>query len=137
MTGATFTVPLEATAYAVRHNMEAMAEAGVRPKRVVAVGGGASASLWPQIVTDITGLPQVLHMYTVGAAYGDAWMAARLMDPDAEIDQWNPPASILTPRADIDYRQIYQWYRDLHESTREIQHSLAQLGSDPAAGRGF
>jgi xylulokinase len=126
--GEIYRAALEATAYAVRHNLEAMAEAGVQPKRVVAVGGGASSALWPQIVTDVTGLAQVLPTHTVGAAFGDAWMAARLRDPAVEIDDWNRPASTLVPRADADYAQLYGWYRDLYESTLEIQHGLARLG---------
>jgi xylulokinase len=132
--GDIYRAALEATAYGVRHNLESMAEAGVQPQRVVAVGGGASSSLWPQIVTDVTGLAQVLPTHTVGAAFGDAWMAARLLDSAAEIDEWNQPAAILSPRADADYTQLYDWYRDLHESTREIQHGLARLGGSGPVG---
>lgn len=123
--GDLYRAALEATAFAVRHNLAAMAEAGVRPNRVVAVGGGASAALWPQIVTDVTGLAQVLPTHTVGAAFGDAWMAARLLDPAADIDGWNPPAATLAPRADLGYAELYQAYRNLYPATREVQHLLA------------
>ena len=87
---------LEATAFGVRHNVEAMLEAGVDVRRVVAVGGGTQGGLWTQIVSDVTGLEQVLPSQTIGAAYGAAFLAAGLVgSPD--IDRWNPPAGTSVP----------------------------------------
>src|SRR2546426_5458009 len=37
---------LEGTAFALRHNLEAMAEAGGGPRRLVAVGGGTRGGPW-------------------------------------------------------------------------------------------
>src|SRR5690625_4209377 len=42
---------LEATAFGVRHNVEAMNEAGARIDRIVAVGGGVQGDLWTAIVS--------------------------------------------------------------------------------------
>ena len=126
--GDVYRAALEATAYGVRHNLQAMADAGVQPTRVVAVGGGTTTALWPQIVTDVTGLAQVIPTQTIGAAFGDAWMAARLLGAKDAIDDWNPPARVLNPDSGGDYDQMYGWYRELHESTREIQHGLARRG---------
>ncbi|MGO4341189.1 FGGY-family carbohydrate kinase [Pedococcus sp. 2YAF34] len=131
--GDVYRAALEATAYGVRHNLEAMADAGVQPARVVAVGGGATTSLWPQIVTDVTGLTQVIPTHTIGAAFGDAWLAAGLLGAGGRIDDWNPPARLLTPNDGSDYDELYRWYRQLHESTREIQHGLARRGRAPIA----
>ena len=58
--GDLYRAALEATAFGVRHNVETYADAGVPIERVVAVGGGTTGSLWPQIVTDVIGRPQVL-----------------------------------------------------------------------------
>ena len=44
---------LEATAYAARHNLEALELDAV--ERVAAVGGGAGSELWVQIVSDVVG----------------------------------------------------------------------------------
>lgn len=134
--GDLYRAALEATAFAVRHNLEAMTEAGVRPSRVVAVGGGATSPLWPQIVTDVTGLPQVIPTHTIGAALGDAWFAARLLDPSVDISDWNPPAVTLRPRPGLGYDELYGWYRDLYDSTRHVQHGLAARNRATEAARG-
>lgn len=67
---------LEATAYGVRHILEALEHAGSPPRRLVAVGGGTKGGLWPRVVSDVTGLPQEIPAETIGAAYGDALLAA-------------------------------------------------------------
>jgi len=55
---------LEGTAYGVRHNLEAMDDAGGGTRRLVAVGGGTKGGLWTQIVSDVTGQPQELPRHT-------------------------------------------------------------------------
>ena len=49
---------LEATAFGVRHNFARLRRRRCRADRLVAVGGGTTESLWPQIVSDITGRPR-------------------------------------------------------------------------------
>ncbi|GAB3707143.1 FGGY-family carbohydrate kinase [Mariniluteicoccus flavus] len=128
--GDLYRAALEATAYGVRHNVEAYAEAGVAIDRVVAVGGGTTGTLWPQIVTDVIGRPQVLREKSIGAAFGDAYLAARLVDESVKIDEWNPASVILEPKPGP-YEDMYATYRDLHDATRDIQHQLAKRQHDP------
>ncbi len=123
--GDLYRAALEATAFGIRHNVEVYADAGVALERVVAVGGGTAGSLWPQIVTDVTGLPQVMPEKTVGASYGDAYLAARLLDDSVDIDAWNPPVSVLEPAASGVYDELYGHYRALYPATRDVQHALA------------
>lgn len=125
--GDLYRAALEATAFGVRHNIEAFTAAGTGIERVVAVGGGTTGLLWPQIVTDVTGLPQVLAETTVGASYGDAYLAARLLQPELAIDDWNPPVRTLTPVRTGRYDDLYGLYRDLYTATRGIQHELAAM----------
>ncbi|MCC3313011.1 FGGY-family carbohydrate kinase [Nocardia africana] len=116
---------LEATGYGVRHNLEAMSDAGGRARRLVAVGGGTKGGLWTQIVSDVTGLPQELPAETVGACLGDALLAAEAAGVDTS--SWNPVTSIIEPdvrRQEI-YDQYYRRYRELYESTMDIAHFLA------------
>src|SRR5262249_31056115 len=75
--GELYRAALEGTAYVLRHNLEAMSDAGGRARRLVAVGGGTKGGLWTQIVSDVTGLPQELPAETVGACLGDALFAAQ------------------------------------------------------------
>ncbi|MGW4670873.1 FGGY-family carbohydrate kinase [Streptomyces sp. NPDC004324] len=117
---------LEATAYGVRHNIETMLAAGADIRRIVAVGGGTRGGLWPQIVSDVTGLEQIVARTTIGACYGAAFLAAGLIGrPD--ITAWNPPESVVRPTpatAGVHDRRFAQ-YRALYESTTAITHALA------------
>jgi len=117
--GDLYRAALEATALGVRHNVESMPEI----KRVVAVGGGTQGGLWTQIVSDVTGLPQIVPRVTTGAAYGAAFLAAG----NADISHWNPAASIVEPDPSTKdgYDELYALYRDLYPATRTVAHSLA------------
>ncbi|WP_438822187.1 FGGY-family carbohydrate kinase [Kineococcus terrestris] len=120
---------LEATAYGVRHNVEALAAAGADVRRVVAVGGGTGSALWPQIVSDVTGLEQEVPAVRIGASFGDAKLAAvaiGAVDVDA---RWNAVESVTRPHPDEAevYAQLYPAYRELHERTADLQHRLTAL----------
>lgn len=119
---------LEATAFGVRHNVETMLAAGAQVHRAIAVGGGATSRLWPQIVTDVTGLEQIVPEHTIGASYGAAYLAARQVE-DVDIRRWNPPRAVCRPRADARriYDERYPLYRSLYDSTREVVHALVAL----------
>jgi xylulokinase len=131
--GDLYRAALEATALGVRHNVETMREAGGRIERVIAVGGGTQGGLWTRIVTDITGLPQVIPVTTIGASYGAAYLAARVgegegdVDIDIDIDTWNPPAETIEPDAAARHGAdaLYTLYRAAYPATREILHALA------------
>lgn len=125
---------LEGTAYGVRHNLETMAAMGAPPRRLVAVGGGAKNRLWLQIVSDASGLPQDVPERTIGASYGDAFLAGLatglVPDLDALRRDWVRPAVTLQPRhAERGvYDAYYPIYRHLYEAARDDLHALARLG---------
>ena len=125
---------LEATAYGARHIFEFMREAGGGGERLVAVGGGTKGNLWTQIVSDVTGRPQDLPEQTIGAAYGDALLAARavgLAEPSAD---WSRISATIEPNSENreTYDELYRVYRELYPATREASHALAamQKGGD-------
>ncbi|MBQ1162838.1 FGGY-family carbohydrate kinase [Streptomyces sp. A73] len=124
--GDLYRAALEATAYAVRHNIEALEKAGGDIRRVVAVGGGTQGGLWTRIVSDVTGRPQELRTTTIGAGYGGALLAAQLVT-DASIDEWNPVREIVTPRPGTAarYEELYGLYRALYAATADLVHTLA------------
>ncbi|GAA2879315.1 FGGY-family carbohydrate kinase [Nonomuraea rubra] len=123
--GHLYRAALEATAFGVLHNLEAVRAAGGSAKRLVAVGGGTRGGLWTQIVSDVLQQPQVVPSHTVGAAFGDAMLAAR--SAGLSPDGWNPPAHVVTPdpEAAETYTRLYGLYRDLYRSTSHISHALA------------
>jgi xylulokinase len=128
--GHLYRAALEATAFGVRHNLEAMRNVGAPQTRLVAVGGGTTGGLWTRIVTDVIGRSQELPAYTVGAAYGDAFLAAlatgRATPPD--IRTWNPIATVIEPDppATAIYAERYAQYRELYPATADIVHALAR-----------
>ncbi|MGW4957301.1 FGGY-family carbohydrate kinase [Nonomuraea sp. NPDC004186] len=123
--GHLYRAALEATAFGVLHNLEAMRAAGGSAKRLVAVGGGTKGGLWTRIVSDVLQQEQVLSTHTVGAAFGDAMLAAQACG--VSYAGWNPVASVVEPdpAAAEDYARLYGLYRDLYDSTSHIAHELA------------
>ena len=136
--GHLFRAILEAIAYGVAHNMEAMQAAGANPRRAVAVGGGTRSELLLQIVSDVTGIEQELPAQTIGAAYGDAFLAglATGLVPMSALDSlWVRAARRFVPdakRQDL-YAEYYRIYRALYPHTREDMHALANLGAGAQA----
>ena len=124
--GDLYRAALEATAFGVRHNVETIRDAGGDVRRIVAVGGGTQSTLWTRIVSDITGLSQIVPAQTVGASYGGALLAAQTR-ADVSIRDWNPVRETVEPdptHRDL-YDDLYDRYRDLYTSTRDIAHALA------------
>jgi xylulokinase len=128
--GDLYRAALEGTAFAVRHNIESMRAAGVDIRRVVAVGGGTQGNLWTQIVSDITGLEQVIPTQTIGASLGAAMLAAPAVGVD--IAGWNPPARVVAPAvsATNHYDRIFPLYRDLYTKTADLVHELVAIAGN-------
>jgi xylulokinase len=120
---------LEATAFGIRHLLEAMREAGGVARRLVAVGGGTKGGLWTQIVSDVLGERQDLPEQTIGACYGDALLAGiagGAVDADAD---WTSIADTVEPNPDNReiYDELYAVYKDLYPATRPMAHTLADI----------
>ncbi len=130
---------LEGIAYGLRHNIEAMAAAGAAPDRLIAIGGGAQDPLWPQICSDVTGLPQDVPQRTIGAAYGDAYIAGvaagLFSDYGALRDSWVIIDRRIQPNlaAKATYDALYPIYRDLYRDNRERMRRLSRLNANELA----
>jgi xylulokinase len=66
---------LEGVAFALRDNLDALAEAGTQLTRIVAVGGGSRASYWLKLIATVLGIPVDLPAQ---GSFGAAMGAARL-----------------------------------------------------------
>lgn len=125
---------LEGTAYGLRHNVEVLTNIGARPDRLVAVGGGANNRLWLQIISDVTGLMQMVPERTIGASYGDAFLAGLASGLVPSLDRlaqdWVRPATIIEPQAALApvYDTYYDVFRNLYEHAKPELHALARLG---------
>jgi xylulokinase len=118
---------LEAVAFGVRHNLETMRRAGAPPRRLVAVGGGTRDSLWAQIISDVTGLPQDIPTITLGASYGDARLAADAVG--VPTSGWNPVARRTVPDVAVRdlYDDLFDTYLALYPALADSMHRLAAL----------
>jgi xylulokinase len=124
---------IEAQAYGVAHIMETMREAGAVSKRAVAVGGGTKSELLLQLVTDITGIEQELPERTIGASYGDAFLAGLAtghVQMESLEQDWVKIAKRFIPdekNREV-YLEYYDLYKGLYPQTRGTMHALAHLG---------
>jgi xylulokinase len=117
---------LEGIAFATNAIFDTYAEAGSAPSTIAAVGGGLRNRIWTQATSDISGLRQEVREVSIGASYGDAFLA-RLAVGDVSktaIKQWNPAAFTIEPdprnarvyeRGNTIFRKLYPRIRDLME----------------------
>lgn len=120
---------LEATAFGVEHILEGMRAAGVKTEMSFATGGGTTGGLWPQIVSDVTGMTQQLTEQSVGACYGDAMFAGVGTGLVSEDTDWTEHSGTIepTPGAREIYQPFYQAFRELHPATVDLQHRMAKV----------
>lgn len=117
---------LEGIAHGTRHVIEAYREVGQAPARLLAVGGGTKNRLWCQATSDISGLDQILCENSIGASFGDAFLAA-LAVGHAELDDiasWNPIAATITAEPSALHEKQYGLFRRLYEQTKDIAAEL-------------
>lgn len=126
--GDLFRAVLEGIAAGTAHVLEAYREAGAEPDSVLAVGGGTRNPVWIAATSDLGRVRQVVREKTIGASYGDAFLAAvaiGTVEPDA-IDSWNPVARTVEPEVVPAYERQYPLWRSLYEDTRAIAHALGE-----------
>ena len=128
--GDMFRAVLEGIAHGTRHVFDTYAEAGQAPRAIYAVGGGTKNRVWSEATSDISGMTQVLRQKTIGASYGDAFLAALALGDvtAADIDRWNPVASSITPRPELKamYDRQHAVFRGLYPATKAFLLTTSQ-----------
>ena len=85
--------------------------------------------MWLQATSDVSGLDQIVCAKTLGASYGNAFLAAcaaGLAAPD-DIALWNPTARSVQARTDKVYARQYRYFRQLYDQTRDIAAGLSAV----------
>jgi xylulokinase len=124
--GDMFRAVMEGIACGTAHVLDTCRAVGAMPQRVLAVGGGTKNEVWMQATSDLGGVSQIVCEKTVGASYGDAFLAAVAVGtatPD-EIARWNPVARTVIPETVPAYARQYPLWQALYTRTREIAHAL-------------
>jgi xylulokinase len=122
--GDLFRAALEGIAQATRHIFETYSDAGIAPEAIHAVGGGTKSKVWSQATSDICGVTQIVRQKTLGASYGDAFLAALAVGDvrHQDIDSWNPVAFGVKPdlmRQGL-YDRQHMIFRELYTATRGL-----------------
>jgi xylulokinase len=117
----------ESTAFAARQILALLTQAADAPTRAIAVGGGTSALLWPQIVSDATGLDQHIPKESIGAAFGDALLAAIGAGLVSNDTDWASIRESVQPertRKEF-YDEQFALFDELYVDTADIVHRIA------------
>ena len=127
---------LESVGYGFRHNLEVHAEIGAAPRRVLAAGGWVQNLAWVQMLSDIAGMTQEIPERTIGASYGDAFLAGQAIGvappPEAMEGTWVRIARTVEPdlRDRATYDETYAVYRSLYTHVRDDLHALSRLAGE-------
>ena len=121
-----FRAAIEGIAAGTAHVIETYAEVGAAPTKVLAVGGGTRNAVWMQATSDMGGITQLVCQHTVGASYGDAFLAACAVGlaVQDDIGQWNPVVRVVRPEAVEAYQRQYPLWKGLYAATKEIAWGL-------------
>ncbi|OYX24656.1 MAG: carbohydrate kinase [Rhodobacterales bacterium 32-66-7] len=117
---------LEGVAMATAQVVETYGAVGAAPLTIRAVGGGTKNALWLQATSDLCRAEQELCAQTIGASYGDAFLAALAVGlvSKADITRWNPVSARVLPEAVAAYDRHYPLWKALYAQTRDIAHAL-------------
>lgn len=124
---------LEGVAFGIRHHVDIFSELGATIDRILAVGGGTKTTTWLQIVSDVINREQIVPEKTIGASYGDAFLAGLVSGVLSKegIQQWVQEEKIVQPDEANHrfYQPFYEDYRALYSQTKDIVHRLSKNGN--------
>ncbi|MBI9109004.1 MAG: FGGY-family carbohydrate kinase [Spirochaetales bacterium] len=115
----------ESIGFGIRHNIEVLRDEGVEARRIMAIGGASESRSLLQTISDITGITQYIPDKTLGACYGDAFLAAvgtGYFNSSEESYKWVGVEGEITPDRHLAkyYNEQYLVFRDLYESTAHL-----------------
>ena len=127
--GDLYRAAVEGIAFGTNRIIETYNEIGEPPKTLLAVGGGTKNPVWLQATSDISGLPQTVRERTLGASYGDAFLAALAVGAvkKADIAAWNPSAREIVPDDDSRgvYDRQYRIFKEIYSRTKDLMAELS------------
>lgn len=117
---------LEGVASGTAHVADTFRDLDSAPSRVLAVGGGTKNRVWLEATSDLCRLPQIVNEKTVGASYGNAFLAALAIGTVErdDIDRWNPAAETVEPTQVAAYERQYPLFLRLYRQTKDIMAAL-------------
>ena len=113
---------IEGISFGANHIIETFKNSGFIPKKLFAVGGGVKNKLWTTAVSDISGLDQMVKSKTLGAAYGNSFLAALAIKDVKRTDiiDWNSNLLTITPKSNKIYSKQYKLFKKLYNNTSDM-----------------
>jgi xylulokinase len=120
---------LEGVGYSIAQHLDILKEHGLPLNKIMAAGGGVKNLPWLQIIADISGETLQTSKVTIGAAFGDALMAALASGAYRSFADFNsivlPECRIVPDAANSTRYQPYRKIFDqLYLSTKGMMHVL-------------
>ena len=137
---------MESVAFELRACRQTLHNAGLTPRKVVAMGGGARSRLWLEIKAAVLGIPLVVPSTDLAASLGAAvlagWGIGLFSDPPAVARQLNPSRLTVIPDPSLvdAYRPVVRRYEALARTMLSLypelygQDESGVDGPDPAGG---
>ena len=120
---------LEGIACGTNHIIETYRDIGQMPKKLLAVGGGIRNKVWSQATSDISGMTQTVCGKTIGACYGDAFLAALAVGDVRKKDilTWNPVDRRIVPERKnrAVYERQYGVFKELYRRNSDLMAALS------------
>lgn len=125
---------LEGVGYSVAQQIRLMRQhPEVKLERIIAVGGGTLNPVWMQIITDILGEPISTPEVTVGAAFGDAMIAALAVkhpgfEDYSSLCDFIKDGKTYVPNLENHavYEKHQHIYDALYSKTADLVHALSE-----------
>ncbi len=120
---------LEGVGYGIAQHFSIFDKKKMGTKKIMAVGGGTKNRKWLQIVSDISGKMQNTAVISLGAAYGDALLAALGVSHFTSINELGKRIKIadqISPNKSNTsvYSSYKNKYHRLYEATKDIMHEI-------------
>ena len=117
---------MEGVAYEMMLNLEYLAKAGIRPKKLRATGGGASSKIWMQMKADMLNLPITSLGSAEAGAAGCAMMAGIVTGVFGSLKE---AAAALIAEKETYYprKEQHEAYRRQYEKYRRLYHAVRPL----------
>ncbi|MEF9839933.1 MAG: FGGY-family carbohydrate kinase [Lachnospiraceae bacterium] len=118
---------LEGVGFGISQHFDVFEEREIQTNKIMAIGGGTKNEKWIQIVSDICGKEQSETKENIGAAYGDALLAALSVGYYKNVAEVNEIIKISkSVKPDIEKMNVYtpikNKYSDLYKATKELMH---------------
>ena len=117
---------IEGISYGASHIIETFCDVGIEPKNLFSVGGGVKNKIWSQSISDISGFNQIVRKKTIGASYGNSFLAALAINAVEKTDiiRWNPTDKIIFSKANSVHKKNYKNFKDLYNRTAELMNKI-------------